>query len=127
VLRRNPYYPFPYRAGFDAIVYDFNVDERRALEMIRHGPADYAAFYGGHAGSTLAAQLGAAGDASGIRSRRSPRPGAHSGSSDRDRRVLRPPPRLPVAQPALRGGGAETTLSCRGLTLGGQLRPGFGR
>jgi hypothetical protein len=41
------------RAGFDALVYDFNVDERRALEMIRHGPADYAAFYDGHAGSTL--------------------------------------------------------------------------
>lgn len=80
VLRRNPYYPLPNRAGFAAIVYDFNVDERRALEMIRHGRADYAAFYGGHAGSTLAAQLGAAGDASGIRSRRSPRPGTTRGA-----------------------------------------------
>lgn len=79
VLRRNPYYPLPNRAGFAAIVYDFNVDARRALEMIRHGRADYAAFYGGHAGSTLAAQLGAAGDASGISFRRSPRPRAKSG------------------------------------------------
>ena len=56
------------------------VDERRALEMIRHGRADYAAFYGGHAGSTLAAQLGAAGDASGISFRRSPRPGTTRGA-----------------------------------------------
>jgi DNA-binding SARP family transcriptional activator/streptogramin lyase len=79
VLRRNPHYPLPNRAGFAAIVYDFNVDERRALEMIRHGRADYTAFYGGHADSTLAAQLGAAGDASGISFQRSPRPGANSG------------------------------------------------
>jgi DNA-binding SARP family transcriptional activator/streptogramin lyase len=80
VLRRNPHYPRPNRTGFAAIVYDFNVDGRRALEMIRHGRADYAAFYGGHAGSTLAAQLGAAGDASGISFRRSPRPGATRGA-----------------------------------------------
>ena len=69
VLRRNPYYPRPNRAGFDAFVYDFNVDGRRALDMIRHGRADYAAFYGAHPGATLAAQLGPAGDASGIRFR----------------------------------------------------------
>ena len=80
VLRRNPHYPRPNRTGFAAIVYDFNVDERRALDMIRHGRADYAAFYDGHAGSTLAAQLGAAGDASGISFRRSPRPGANLGA-----------------------------------------------
>jgi hypothetical protein len=80
VLRRNPHYPRPNRTGFEAIVYDFNVDGRQALDMIRHGRADYAAFYGGHAGSTLAAQLGAAGDASGIRSRRSPRPGTTHGA-----------------------------------------------
>ena len=80
VLRRNPHYPVPNRTGFDALVYDFNVDERRALEMIRHGRADYAAFYGGHAGSSLAAQLGAAGDASGIRSRLSPRPETTGGA-----------------------------------------------
>jgi streptogramin lyase len=79
VLRRNSYYPLPNRTGFEALVYNFNVDERRALEMIRHGRADYAAFYDGHAGSTLAAQLGAAGDASGISLRRSPRPGANDG------------------------------------------------
>jgi hypothetical protein len=82
VLRRNPYYPLPNRAGFAAIVYDFNVDERQALEMIRHGRADYAAFYGGHAGSTLAAQLGAAGDASGISFQRSPRPGTTRGAPE---------------------------------------------
>jgi len=79
VLRRNPYYPRPNRAGFDAFVYDFNVDGRRALDMIRHGRADYAAFYGAHPGATLAAQLGPAGDASGIRFRLSPRPGGRSG------------------------------------------------
>lgn len=79
VLRRNPYYPLPNLTGFDALVYQFNVDERRALGMIRHGRADYAAFYGGHAGSTLAAQLGAAGDAAGVSFRRSPRPGANHG------------------------------------------------
>jgi len=79
VLRRNPNYPLPNRAGFAAIVYDFNVDERQALEMIRHGRADYAAFYSRHAGSTLAAQLGAGGDASGISVQRSPRPGANGG------------------------------------------------
>jgi DNA-binding SARP family transcriptional activator/streptogramin lyase len=79
VLRRNPYYPLPNRTGFDAFVYDFNIDGRRALEMLRHGRAVDAPVYGGHAGSTLAAQLGAAGDASGISLRRSPRPGANSG------------------------------------------------
>jgi DNA-binding SARP family transcriptional activator len=82
VLRRNPHYPLPNRAGFAAIVYDFNVDERQALEMIRHGRADYAAFYGGRAGSTLAAQLGAAGDASGISFQRSPRPETTRGAPE---------------------------------------------
>jgi hypothetical protein len=28
---RNPHYPLPNRTGFAAIVYHFNVDERRAL------------------------------------------------------------------------------------------------
>ncbi len=36
--------------------------------MIRHGRADYAAVYDAHDASALAAQLGAAGDAVGIRS-----------------------------------------------------------
>lgn len=76
VLRRNPYYPQEKRAGFDAFVYNLNVNARRALEMIRRGRADYAAFYSGDASSTLAAQLGAAGDASGVRFRLSPRPRA---------------------------------------------------
>jgi DNA-binding SARP family transcriptional activator len=76
VLRRNPHYPAPNRAGFDAFVYEFNVEQRRALDLLRHGRADYAAFYGHDAGSASAAQLGAAGDALGIRFRLSPRPGA---------------------------------------------------
>jgi hypothetical protein len=75
VLRRNPHYPWRTHAGFDAFVYEFNVDERRALDMIRHGQADYAAFYGSHLRSQLAAQLGASGDALGVRFRISPRPG----------------------------------------------------
>jgi hypothetical protein len=76
VLRRNPHYPAPNHGGFDAFVYEFNVEQRRALDIIRHGRADYAAFYGRDAASTSAAQLGAAGDALGIQFRLSPRPGA---------------------------------------------------
>jgi DNA-binding SARP family transcriptional activator/streptogramin lyase len=83
VLRLNPQYPEPSRDRFGAFVYDFNVDGRRGLDMIRHGRADYAAFYGGHDGSTLPAELGAA---SGIRFRVSTRPGAS--------RAGRHPPRL---------------------------------
>jgi DNA-binding SARP family transcriptional activator/streptogramin lyase len=75
VLRRNPHYPLPSRTGFDALVYNFNVDERRALEMIRHGRADYAAVYDAGDASALAAQLGAVGDAIGVRFRLSSRPG----------------------------------------------------
>ncbi len=76
VLRRNPHYPRPNRVGFDAFVYTLGVDGRRALSMIRHGRADYAAVYDAHDASALAAQLGAAGDAVGIRFRLAPRPGA---------------------------------------------------
>jgi DNA-binding SARP family transcriptional activator len=74
VLRLNPHYPRRSGDRFSAFIYNFNVDARRALDMIRHGRADYAAFYGGGAGSTLPAQIGASGDASGIRFRLSPRP-----------------------------------------------------
>ncbi len=75
VLRRNPHYPWRSRGGFAAFVYEFNVDERRALDMIRRGQADYAAFYGSDLRSTLTAQLGAPPDALGIFFRRSPPPG----------------------------------------------------
>jgi hypothetical protein len=75
VLRRNPHYPRP-EGRFSAFVYRFDIDERHALELIRHGRADYAAFYGHDASPRLAAQLGATGDALGIRVRLSPRPGA---------------------------------------------------
>ena len=34
VLRRNPYYPQPNREVFDAFVYEFNVDERQAIDMV---------------------------------------------------------------------------------------------
>jgi DNA-binding SARP family transcriptional activator len=76
VLRRNPHYPLPNRAGFDAFVYQFDVEQRTALDMIRHGRADYAAFYKHDAASTLGARLGGTGDAAGIRLRLSPRPEA---------------------------------------------------
>jgi hypothetical protein len=76
VLRRNPHYPEPNHGGFDAFVYEFNVEQRQALNLIRHGRADYAAFYGHDAASATAAQLGAAGDALGLQFRLSPRPGA---------------------------------------------------
>jgi DNA-binding SARP family transcriptional activator/streptogramin lyase len=76
VLRRNPHYPRPSRTGFDAFAYTFGVDARRALGLIRHGGADYAAVYDAGDASALAAQLGAAGDAVGIRFRLSSRPGA---------------------------------------------------
>ena len=75
VLRRNPHYPALNHAGFDAFVYELNVEQRRALDLIRHGRADYAAFYGHDAASAPVAQLGAAGDALGIQFRLSPRPG----------------------------------------------------
>ena len=74
VLRRNPHYPALNHAGFDAFVYELNVEQRRALDLIRHGRADYAAFYGHDAASAPVAQLGAAGDALGIQFRLS-RPG----------------------------------------------------
>jgi len=74
VLRRNPHYPRPNRAGFDAFAYTFGVDARRALGMTRHGRADYAAVYDAADASALAAQLSAAGDAVGIRFRLSSRP-----------------------------------------------------
>jgi DNA-binding SARP family transcriptional activator/streptogramin lyase len=85
VLRRNPHYPRSNRGGFNAFVYTFDVDERRALGMIRHGRADYAAFSGSHDWSALAAQLGAAGDAVGIRFRLSPRPGASRAGAHQQR------------------------------------------
>lgn len=74
VLRRNPRYPRSDRDRFSAFVYRFGVDEQRAVELIRHGRVDYAAFYGHDASPRVAAQLGAAGDAVGIRVRLSPRP-----------------------------------------------------
>lgn len=76
VLRRNPNYPRPERDRFSAFVYDFNVDERRAFDLIQRGHADYAGFYGHDIPSSHTSQLGAAGDALGIRFRLSPRPGA---------------------------------------------------
>ena len=76
MLRRNPHYPEPNHGGFDAFVYEFNVEPRQALNLIRHGRADYAAFYGHDAASATAAQLGASGDALGLQFRLSPRPGA---------------------------------------------------
>jgi DNA-binding SARP family transcriptional activator len=76
VLRRNPNYPRPDRDQFSAFVYDFNIDERRALDLIRRGRADYAAFYGRDVRGSLGSQLGATGDALGIRFRLSPRPAA---------------------------------------------------
>jgi DNA-binding SARP family transcriptional activator/streptogramin lyase len=78
VLRRNPNYPRHDRDRFSAFIYEFNIDERRALGMIRHGRADYTAFYD-HDASRFAAQLGASGDALGISFRLSPRPGATHG------------------------------------------------
>ncbi len=78
VLRRNPYYPGATPAGFDAVVYRFNVDPRRALDMVRDGRADYAAFYDREAAS--AARIGATAEANGIRFRLSPRPGRRGAS-----------------------------------------------
>ena len=75
VLRRNPHYPRPNHAGFDAFAYTFGVDPRRALGMIRNGRADYAAVYDAGDASALVAQLGAVGDAIGVRFRLSSRPG----------------------------------------------------
>lgn len=74
VLRRNPHYPRPH-AGFDAFAYTFGVDPRRALGMIGNGRADYAAVYDAGDASALVAQLGAVGDAIGVRFRLSSRPG----------------------------------------------------
>ena len=79
VLRRNPNYPRPGRDRFGAFVYDLNIDERRALDLIRHGRADYAAIYRYDPRSALIGQLGATADALGIRFRLSPRPGANRG------------------------------------------------
>jgi hypothetical protein len=69
VLRRNPRFPHPDGDRFSAFVYRFDVEERQALDMLRHGQADYVAFYSTSVSSRLPGQLGAAGDALGIRLR----------------------------------------------------------
>ena len=86
VLRRNPYYPRPNRGGFDAFIYEFNVDERRAIDMIEHGQADYAAFYGDDSQAVLAARSRAADGDSVVHFRLSRQPGA-SGVAGRRSRV----------------------------------------
>jgi ABC-type transport system substrate-binding protein len=77
VLRRNPHYPRPTRGKFEAFVYNFNVDPRRALEAIRRGQADYAAFYDDEVAASLAAQLASNGNVD-VRSR----PSSHAGTGD---------------------------------------------
>jgi ABC-type transport system substrate-binding protein len=74
VLLHNPNYPRPQRSRYSAFVYRFDVEERRALDLLRHGRIDYAAFYRDSASPSLASPLGATGDALGIRFRMSIRP-----------------------------------------------------
>jgi ABC-type oligopeptide transport system substrate-binding subunit len=83
VLRRNPYYPQRNRASFEAFVYEFNVDEQRAIEMIKHGQADYAAFYGDDSRAALARLRAAAGGDTAVRFRLSPRPGVRGAGGRR--------------------------------------------
>jgi ABC-type oligopeptide transport system substrate-binding subunit len=73
VLRRNPHFPDPSATGFDAFVYTFNVDARRALDMVRRGRADYAAFYGRRPSRRLVAR------AVGLTATQSPRRAAAGG------------------------------------------------
>jgi hypothetical protein len=77
VLRRNPHFPRRGHSGFDAFVVTSEIDQRHALDLVRHGRADYAAFYPPEDdGFKEASQLGATSDALGIRLHRSRRPGS---------------------------------------------------
>jgi DNA-binding SARP family transcriptional activator/streptogramin lyase len=78
VLRRNPNFRQPTRAVFGAFVYEFNVDERQAIDMVEHDQADYAAFYRDDLPTGLVARPGAVGGDSALRVRLSPRPRASS-------------------------------------------------
>jgi DNA-binding SARP family transcriptional activator/streptogramin lyase len=86
VLRRNPHYSRPSRGKFEAFVYNFDVDPRRALEAIRRGQADYAAFYDDEIAASLATQLSSNGDV-GVRSRLSSRAGPGDVAANRSQLV----------------------------------------
>jgi DNA-binding SARP family transcriptional activator/streptogramin lyase len=75
VLRRNPHFPRHAPSSFAAFVVTSEIDQRHALDLVRHGRADYAAFYPPEDdGFKEASRLGATSDALGIRLHRSRRP-----------------------------------------------------